>query len=1063
VATPLNVRLVGGLRRAAALAAAPTDRQLLDRYVAGRDAGAFAELLRRHGPMVLGVCRRALGQAHDADDAFQLTFLALARRAGSVRGDGLAGWLHRVAARTARKAAARRRPFAPAADRPGPDDPMADIAWREVRRALDEELARLPARQRSALVLCYLDGRPRDEAARRLGLPLGTLKRDLERGRRALRERLAARGLAPAGLALAALAPDGLRAAVPAGLVAATLQAAGAVGPRRVIGGLLLLAAIGVGVGWFSLRAGERPAAAPPESHPAAPAAMVADEPLPPGAVFRLGTTRLRAAKLVAFLPDGRLLTARGDRVLLCDPETGRELRAFEGPKRLTAVVPSPDGKLLALVSDAEPVRLVEVAGGREVRRLGDEKTAACSAAFTPDGRSLVTGGADGAVGVWDVATGQELRRCASKVEGWTRVAVSPDGQMIASGHTDGLLRLWAPATGRELGRLGKPVKADDHAVYYGLTFAPDGRSVLAAQFGEGVVTRWDVATGNEVARYECPELMVRSITFSPDGKLLATGADSERGHNGFTVRLWDAATGKLQRVIAAEFGWGCFASMAFAPDGQTLAVVGEEDGTVNLYDVATGRNRTPSPGHTSGVSGLAFTPDGRSLVSVGLDRALCVWRPATGELRQRLPDALRPPPIISLAMRFTADGLLTGSGPDHAVRRWDLTAGRETWRRDIGDMGVVAVSPDGRLIAAVPRNLNGARCPIRLIEADTGRERPPLPAPGWAATALAFSPDGRTLAGSILDRDIDSRVALWDVATGRELRQWTWGGDMTLTLAWSPDGRRLATAGGGPVAHLWDAATGRELRSLKLPKGPIAPGLAFAPDGRTVAVASGPDGLAVWEVATGQQRRRLVGHLDVVNALSYSPDGRLLASGSHDTTILLWDVVAPDSARPRTELPALWESLGDADASRADAARRELVARGPAAVAFLAERLRPVPDVSPDRVGRLIADLGSDQYATRTRATADLEALAELAEPALRRALADQPTAELRRRAERLLARLDAPPPAGPLRDLRAVEALEQAGTPAARALLTKLAGGAEGAWVTRDARAAQARLRRE
>src|SRR5204863_6124480 len=140
---------------------------------------------RRHGPMVLGVCRRGAGDS--ADDAFQATFLALARQAGRVR-EYLPGWLHRVATRTSRRSANRRtlslRETIDAAD------PFAEVEWKDLRAALDVELAALPSRLRTPLILCYLDGLTRDEAVARLGCSLRTLHRRLDEGRRRLRDRL---------------------------------------------------------------------------------------------------------------------------------------------------------------------------------------------------------------------------------------------------------------------------------------------------------------------------------------------------------------------------------------------------------------------------------------------------------------------------------------------------------------------------------------------------------------------------------------------------------------------------------------------------------------------------------------------------------------------------------------------------------------------------------------------------------------------------------------------------------------------------------------------------------
>ena len=183
------------------------DAELLERFVAAHDEAAFARLVERYGPLVLGVCRRVLRNHHDAEDAFQATFLVLARKARHIRRrDALAGWLYRVAYRLAVKhrAAARRQ----AERQPPPARPREaedQAGWGDLRTVLDEELDRLPERYRTPLRLCCLAGCTRDEAARRLGCTLGALKMRLERGRQLLRNRLARRGLALSAVLLAVL------------------------------------------------------------------------------------------------------------------------------------------------------------------------------------------------------------------------------------------------------------------------------------------------------------------------------------------------------------------------------------------------------------------------------------------------------------------------------------------------------------------------------------------------------------------------------------------------------------------------------------------------------------------------------------------------------------------------------------------------------------------------------------------------------------------------------------------------------------------------------------------
>jgi len=202
---------------------------LLEKFVARRDEAAFAALVRRHGPMVLGVCRRILGNEQDAEDAFQATFLVFCRRAGSLRPkDSLSAWLYIVAYRAAQKArvaAARRRKHEALSPEKPVADPLAQISLREGAEMLERELARMPEKLRTPLILCYLEGLTRDEAAERLGCPLTTLKSRLEKARNRLRARLASRGVSLPTI-VASLLCEGTTSAVPTVLFSLTVNAA---------------------------------------------------------------------------------------------------------------------------------------------------------------------------------------------------------------------------------------------------------------------------------------------------------------------------------------------------------------------------------------------------------------------------------------------------------------------------------------------------------------------------------------------------------------------------------------------------------------------------------------------------------------------------------------------------------------------------------------------------------------------------------------------------------------------------------------------------------------------
>jgi RNA polymerase sigma factor (sigma-70 family) len=211
-----------------------SDEELLDRFLARRDETAeeaFSVLLQRHGPMVLGVCRRVLGDVHEAEDAFQATFLVLARKASSVvRREKVASWLYGVACRTAREArdrASRRRAREERVSKSPRVEPSGGDSLAELRAILDEELARLPVRYRGAVVLCELEGLSRQEAAIQLGIPEGTLSSRLSRAKAQLRERLTRRGVAlPVLVLVANLLREASATALPDALIESTVRAA---------------------------------------------------------------------------------------------------------------------------------------------------------------------------------------------------------------------------------------------------------------------------------------------------------------------------------------------------------------------------------------------------------------------------------------------------------------------------------------------------------------------------------------------------------------------------------------------------------------------------------------------------------------------------------------------------------------------------------------------------------------------------------------------------------------------------------------------------------------------
>jgi dipeptidyl aminopeptidase/acylaminoacyl peptidase len=465
---------------------------------------------------------------------------------------------------------------------------------------------------------------------------------------------------------------------------------------------------------------------------------------------------------------------------------------------------------------------------------------------------------------------------------------------------------------------------------------------------------------------------------------------------------------GAAAQLGSARFeNLGLAFAVAFAPDGKALAA-GAWDGSVRVWEVATGKELCRCEEHEGWVKAVAFSPDGKILATAGKDRVIRLWDPASGKLLRRLQGHKNEVAFVA----WTQTGaLLISHGADRTVRVWDPTAGKEV--RQLGE-----VRP--------------TRGPI------------------------ALAPDGKTIAAATTD----STIVLWDVPTGKELRQMP-APRWCRTVAFSPDGRALLASGfRGPIL-VWDVVTGKEQPPLG-PDEEEVPRLTFSRDGRSLAVVKWDGSIDVLEMATRLKRCHFEGHANGEVCVAFSPDGLFLASGSIDQSVLLWDLTgqAPGGKlRPvdltAAELEALWTDLADADAARAYRAMGKLRAGSARSVPFLRTQLKPVVAADPQRVARLLRDLDSEVFARRKQASEDLAKLGEGAEPALRAALADKPSLEVRQRLEELIARTEFLSPQR-LRTLRSLEVLEHVPGTEARQLLQALAKGVEGTWLTREAQAA-------
>ncbi len=1120
-------------------AAQCSDRELLHAFAADNDQDAFALVVTRHAPLVWGVCRRILGHHQDAEDAFQATFLILARRAGSVHWQSSIGdWLYIVAQRLAaraRKRAEQRR----IREREASRKPLAESSLRELAAVVDEELRRLPTKYREPLLLHYLEGATAEAAARRLGLSRTTFYNRLAHGRELLRERLSRQGLSlTAPLLAAALTAEAEAASQP--LIQATIRGVMGNASERVAAlaaemlartamlklkiSLALGLLLGFSAGGVAMLTTPATMDAVPEAErPAEPtktedkAAVRADrygDPLPQGAIARLGTQRWRACGNVAtlaFTPDGgKIITVSPAENSLtsdfCPMTSGLGFFDVVSGKRIKTIRPpgtffgrialSADGKQFAAACTLWPdedrrktvVQIRELAGGQTLQEFDAGKLDGADQlwlGWSADDHPLAANLGKGDILLRDLTTGRERHFPAGDLPGLDRADICScvvGKNILAVSDKKAAIHVWNLAGGEK-----RYVLKSGDSVVRSLALSANGRllaSLAPGAAGGYCVRLWNTATGEAVHRIAPEQKWVDGVVFSPDSKVLATVGWSE-------VCFWDAATGRALGRTKGE-GRSFGPAIAFSPDGKTLAASERYSAAIHLWDVPSGTMKPQAEGHTNRPHKPAFSRDGKRVAtSSPMDGTIFIWDAATGEpcLRIHRGDEAG-------VCAFSADGRTLYSLHDNRLIFFDASNGRELHvlkmedpqrRPKISPFGIgLHLSDDGaRLIAVSDLIGDNAYSDNEMLVSgwDTFTRKQLFQyTHAGREFGLAFSMGGRMLAAhpsrSRVDVQASGPLRLEDAQTGELWFTFPALEGQTWPLAFSPDGRLLASnnvneerKGGkddpagatGSALHLWETASASEVLALPL-EDPFQ--TAFSPDGRVLALTAPGGDLVLWDIRRGKELRRFTGFDAQVNSLAFSPDGRRLVSGLSDSTLLVWDVAAPSTApveKPPAEGAAkAWADLAGADAKRAFRARGKLASAPEESISFLKERLRPTKAADPQRLRTLLSNLDSDQFAVREKAQEELVKLGDLAEPALRHTLANKPSLEMRQHVQAILARLRGPVTQPELlQALRAVAVLEDIGTPQARRVLQGLTEGAPTSRLTREAKSSLERLR--
>ncbi|PSB36823.1 hypothetical protein C7B69_04275 [filamentous cyanobacterium Phorm 46] len=394
---------------------------------------------------------------------------------------------------------------------------------------------------------------------------------------------------------------------------------------------------------------------------------------------------------------------------------------------------------------------------------------------------------------------------------------------------------------------------------------------ILGADFTNASLRRVNFAEAN-LANSAFTKIFgsVRSVIFSPDGKLLATG-DSDG-----VVRLWEASSGR--EILTCKGHTNVVESVAFTPDGEILAS-GSYDQIIKLWDVKTGECLKVLQGHTESVMSVTFNPDGNILASGSFDRTIRLWDIHTGECCKILQDHTKV--VFSVAFHPAGEILATGSG-DTTVRLWNVGTG-ECLKTLQGHKNVfsVAFNSTGEILAS-----GSADKTVKLWNIVTDECFKTLEGHFDQVRSIAFSPNGEILASGSYDRT----AKLWEIRTGECLNTLQGHSNQVGSVAFHPAGEILVSGSYDQTLRLWAIESGECLNTLQGHSTQVR-SIAFSPNGEMLASGDDEQTVRLWDVSSGECLQILQGHLDRVHLVAFSPNGEILASAGYDQTLRLWDI----------------------------------------------------------------------------------------------------------------------------------------------------------------------------
>jgi WD40 repeat protein len=595
----------------------------------------------------------------------------------------------------------------------------------------------------------------------------------------------------------------------------------------------------------------------------------------------------------VAFSSNGRLLAtgSMDETARLWDAASGTQIAVLKGHTgRVNCVALSPDGGRLTTAGDDGTVRLWDAATGKPLSLLTGHKNWIFALSFSPDGGRIATGSHDATARLWDAASGKQLALLEGHTAWIHSLSFSPDGRRVATGSGDHTARLWDAASGKQLALL------EGHTgIVESVSFSPDGGR-LATASADKTARLWDAESGKQLALLEGHTGLLASLAFSPDGLRLATASADQ------TVRLWDVASGNCVGVLAGHTG--VVDQVCFSPDGASIAT-GADDGTVRLWHATDGFPLAgPHKDWDAGLAGfpMAFSRDGRRFVTMG-NGTVRVWDAATGQQLAVLGGRKR----FMRALGFSPDGeVIVATSGFESVQLLDAASDKPLAVLK-GHATHLALNSSGSRVATVS---GGENYTAQLWDAASGKALAVLKGHRYTVEAAAFSPDDSRVATASWDRT----ARLWDAATGQQVALLEGHSDWVSCVAFRPDGARVVTGGRDRTARVWDAANGKQLVVLEGHTDTVL-AAAFSPDGERVVTVSKDGTARLWDAASGKPLLVLQGRGGPIVAVAFKPDGAYLVTAGADGTARR--SIARENPEDQEKRQRHWREQQAADAER--------------------------------------------------------------------------------------------------------------------------------------------------